>query len=227
MSVTKSILIKTLVAAAAYSSMAGAFAQNTTDRAGHWDGSFQVLYGLSHTVNSDNGSSADIDDSYGWGLGFGYNFNDHWAIEFNGSYRQADYRARVTPAAGNSNLPQSISGTLESGTLAVNATYNFLSSALTPFVTAGIGATYIDTNIPNGLATPVCWWDPWWGYYCAPVYPTKSDTYFSYNAGAGVRWDSKGPLFLRGLVSEQWLDVGGGVGTPSSTVFRFDIGVRF
>src|SRR4026207_1803413 len=96
----KSILIKTLVAVAAFSSMAGAFAQKPPDRAGHWDGSFQVLYGLSHTVNSDNGSSADIDDSYGWGLGFGYNFDDHWAIEFNASYPQAHDRAEGPPAAG-------------------------------------------------------------------------------------------------------------------------------
>jgi len=221
------ILIETCVAIATLYWAGGAFAENSTDRAGHWEGSFQVLYGDSKTVDSDNGSSAEVDNSFGWGLGFGYNFDDHWAIEFNGSWREADYKATITPQAGNPNGPQSISGTLETGTLAVNATYNFLPRALTPFVTGGVGGTYVDTNIPNGLATPVCWWDPWWGYYCAPVYPTKSDTYFSYNAGIGVRWDAKGKLFLRGLISQQWVDVGGGVGTPSFTQFRFDIGARF
>jgi opacity protein-like surface antigen len=224
MTLLKSALIQTLLALAALSWMPGAFAQQ---RAGHWEGSFQVLYGDSKTVGSDNGSSADIDNGYGWGLGFGYNFDNHWAIEFGGSWREADYKATITPQAGNPNLPQSIAGTLEVGTLAVNATYNFMASAFTPFVTGGVGGTYVDTNIPNGLATPVCWWDPWWGYYCAPVYPTKSDTYFSYNAGVGVRWDSPNNFFLRGQVSEQWLDVGGSVGTPAFTQFRIDVGTRF
>jgi opacity protein-like surface antigen len=224
MTLLKSALIRTLLALAALSWMPGASAQQ---RAGHWEGSFQVLYSDSKSLHSDNGSSADVDNSFGWGLGFGYNFDNHWEIEFNGTYRQADYKATITPQAGNPNVPQSIAGTLEIGTLAVNATYNFMASALTPFVTGGVGGTYVDTNIPNGLATPVCWWDPWWGYYCAPVYPTRSETYFSYNAGVGVRWDSPNNFFVRGQVSEQWIDVGGGVGTPAFTQFRIDIGTRF
>src|SRR5258706_6994655 len=140
------ILIETCVAIAPLYWAGGAFAENSTDRAGHWEGSFQVLYGDSKTVDSDNGSSAEVDNSFGWGLGFGYNFDDHWAIEFNGSWREADYKATITPQAGNPNGPQSISGTLETGTLAVNATYNFLPRALTPFVTGGVGGTYVDTT---------------------------------------------------------------------------------
>ena len=226
MTALKSILIHSSVALALLASIGGASAQSTL-RSGHWDGSFQILYGQSKTINSDNGSSAEIDNGYGWGFGFGYNFNDHFALDFSGSWRETDYKANVTPQPGNPNLPQTINGTLESATFAVNGTFNLLSSNLTPFITGGIGSTWVDTNIPNGLATPVCWWDPWWGYYCAPVYPTRSDTYFSYNAGVGVRFDAPGGFFMRGLVSEQWLDVGGGVGTPTFTQFRVDIGTRF
>ena len=221
------ILGRTLFVTAAFSWTLAASAQNVTDRAGHWDASFQVLYADSKTLNSESGSSANIDSGYGWGFGFGYNFNDHWGLEFNGSWREADYKATVAPQAGNPNGPQSLSGTLDVGTMAINATYNLLAGALTPFVTGGMGATYVNTDIPAGLPVNVCWWDPWWGYYCGPVVPTKSDTYFSYNAGVGVRWDAKKSLFLRGQISEQWVDVGGGVGTPSFTQVRFDIGTRF
>jgi hypothetical protein len=42
-----------------------------------------------------------------------------------------------------------------------------------------------------------------------------------------VRWDSPGSLFLRGLVSRQWLDVGGSTGSPAFTQIRVDIGARF
>jgi len=223
----KRVFVQALLAAAGCSWLAGASAQNQTQRAGHWEASFNVLYADSETVNSDNSASADIDNGYGWGFGFGYNFNDHLGLEFNAMWRQADYRATTTPAAGNGNGPQSFSGTLDVGTMGVNGTYNLLAKALTPFVTGGIGATYVNSDIPDGLPVNVCWYDPWWGYYCGPVVPTKSETYFSYNVGAGVRWDSPGSLFLRGQVTRQWLDVGGGVGTPAFTQFRFDIGTRF
>ncbi|HEX4987046.1 MAG TPA: outer membrane beta-barrel protein [Burkholderiales bacterium] len=196
-------------------------------RAGKWDFFFEALYADSKTVHSQEGSSADIDSDFGWGLGVGYNFNDHWGLEFGANWFQSGYDAHIAPAAGNGNKGQSISGTLEVSNFGLNGIYYFLPRSFTPFVTAGIGGTYVDTNIPNGPAVPVCWWDPWWGYYCAPAYPTRSDTYFSYNAGAGVRWDSSRSLFLRALVSEQWVDVGGGAGTPNFLQVRFDIGTRF
>lgn len=227
MTTLKRVLIQTVIAAAAFSWMAGASAQNQTLRAEHWDASFQVIYGESETVHSDNSASADIDSGTGWGFGFGYNVDDHWAVDFNATWREADYKATTTPQAGNGNGPQTFSGTLDTGTVAINGTYNFLARNLTPFVTGGIGATYVNTDIPDGLPVNVCWWDPWWGYYCGPVVPTKSDTYFSYNAGVGVRWDSSQSLFMRGIVSQQWIDAGGAAGTPRFTQYRFEIGARF
>jgi len=201
-----------------------AFAQGS-DRTGKWDIFFETLWVDSQTVDSDNGSKAEIDGDLGWGFGFGYNFNEHWGLDFTFNWLEADYNATVTRDGGGAS--QNISGTMESSTFGMNAIYYFMPKAFTPYVTGGIGGTWIDTNIPDGLAVPVCWWDPWWGYYCAPTYPTKSDTYFSYNVGAGVRWDSPGSLFLRGQVIQQWIDVGGGVGTHDSLQFRFDIGTRF
>ncbi|HVY05653.1 MAG TPA: outer membrane beta-barrel protein [Burkholderiales bacterium] len=204
-----------------------ALAQSSSARAGHWDASLHVLYEDSKSLGSDNGSSAEVDSSAGWGFGVGYNFDNHWYVDMNFSARNADYTATTTPQPGNPNRPQNFSGTLSTDSFAVNGTYHFFDGALTPFVTAGLGATYVNTDIPSGLPVNVCWYDPWWGYYCGPVVPTKSDTYFSYNAGVGVRWDAPQSLFVRGLVSQQWIDVGGGVGQPSFTQFRIDIGARF
>ncbi len=227
MNSTNRFVVQGALALAGFFCISITYAQNATERAEHWEASFHVTETESETVNGDNSATADIDSGIGFGFGFGYNFNDHLGLEFNTSWREADYTATTTPAAGNGNGPQSFSGTLEVGTFAVNGVYNFLAKALTPFVTGGVGATYVNTDIPDGLPANVCWYDPWWGYYCGTVVPTKSETYFSYNVGAGVRWDSKGSLFLRGLVSKQWLDVGGGAGTPAFTQFRVDIGARF
>jgi opacity protein-like surface antigen len=223
----KRVLTQVSVAAAAFSWVIGASAQHLTDRAGKWDFSLPVQYTDSTTLSGDMGSSADIDSAIGWGFGFGYNFNDHWALGMNFIWNEADYSATTTPDAGNISAPLRFSGTLQTMTTSVNATYNFLARALTPFVTAGIGRTWVDTNIPDGPPGTVCWWDPWWGYYCGSTVPTKSEDYWSYNVGAGIRWDAKGPYFLRGMLSRQWVDVGGGIGKPDFTQARIELGLRF
>jgi hypothetical protein len=105
-------------------------------------------------------------------------------------------------------------------------TYNFLQGNFTPFVTGGLGWTYIDTNIPSGLPQNVCWYYPWYGQSCASYVPTQTSTKFSYNAGAGVRLEL-GKGFVRALVNEQWADVGGSYGSTSWTQYRIDFGTKF
>ncbi len=73
----------------------------------------------------------------------------------------------------------------------------------------------------------MCWWDPWWGYYCGTTVPTKTETDLSYMAGVGLRWVSPSTFFLRGLVARQWIDVGGGIGSPAVTAYRIDLGFKF
>jgi opacity protein-like surface antigen len=196
-------------------------------REGRWEFTLQPQYTDAKDLTSANGSTAHIDGAFGFGMGVAYNFNDHFSLGGDVAWSHADYQATIAPAAGNSGSAFSLSGTLETSTLRLSGTWNILASALTPFVTGGIGATYIDTNVPNGAPSTVCWWDPWWGYYCGTTVPTKSETDLSYMAGAGVRWDAQRTFFLRGFVARQWLDVGGGLGTPSFTQYRIDIGFKF
>jgi opacity protein-like surface antigen len=216
--------VAALALLAAYA--AGSSAQSSP-RAGKWEFTLQGQYADSVDIDGANESEADVEGAYGFGIGFAYNFNDHFSLGGDFVWSQADYEATVTPAPGNPGSPYGISGELETSTLRLNGTWNILATPLTPFVTGGVGATYVDTNIPDGPADTVCWYDPWWGYYCGTSVPTKDDTYLSYMAGAGLRWDSPGSFFLRGLVARQWIDVGGGAGTPSVTQYRVDIGWRF
>ena len=198
-----------------------------SDRAGKWEGTMQLRYANSTDIHGSTGSQATIDSDYGFGLGFAYNFNDHLSLGADFAWSQPDYKATVTPAAGNGSSAYTVKGTMETASTHAVVTWTFLSQALTPFVSGGVGGTWVNTNIPAGPPVNACWWDPWWGYYCAPVYPTRSDTYFSYNAAVGMRWDSTEKWFVRGLVGEQWLDVGGTVGTVSTTLYRMDLGYRF
>lgn len=223
----KHLLIRMSVLVLATASCWSANAQEVSDRAGKVDMSLQFNDFGSKELNGERNSNATIDTDLGLGFNFAYNMDNHWAFGIEFSWRSADYSTRVTPDIGNPSPAFDRSGTIDIGTTALTATYNFSPSRFTPFLVGNLGRTWIDTNIPNGPPTTVCWWDPWWGQYCGPTVPTKSDSYWSYGAGLGLRWDSHGPFFLRGLVSEQWIDVGGSIGTPSFTQYRIDLGVRF
>jgi len=56
--------------------------------------------------------------------------------------------------------------------------------------------------------------------------PTHDTTKFSYNAGAGLRYDV-GRGFFRALVNAQWVDFGGNYGSSNVTQFRIDFGTKF
>jgi len=201
----------------------GVAGQTRGPRAGQWEFTLQPQYVDSKSVTGDNGSRADIAGDWGFGFGFAYNFSNHLALGGELTWNEADYRARIVPAAGNPGSSFDLNGTMETSTLRMNVTWNILATSFTPLVTGGIGATYVDTNIPNGPTQ--CWTDPWYGTYCGT--PTRSNTYFSYNAGAGLRWDVNRSFFLRGVYTRQWVDVGGGAGSPAFDQFHFDFGFKY
>ncbi|HKQ23588.1 MAG TPA: outer membrane beta-barrel protein [Burkholderiales bacterium] len=204
----------------------GSYAQST--RAGKWEFTLQPQYTDSSSFSGSNGSTAEIDSDYGFGFGVAYNLSDHFSLGGELTWSQADYTANVIGDAGSGNNGSfSLRGELFTNTLRFNGTWNILAGAFTPFLSGGIGATYVDTDVPDGPPQSFCWWDPWWGYYCGTSVPTKNETYFSYMAGAGLRWDSPQSFFLRGMVSQQFLDVGGAVGTLDMTQYRIDLGWKF
>jgi len=174
----------------------------------------------------EGGSSARTDTGLGLSLGFARNFNAHVTAGIELVWSEQDYRATVQPGVGNSNLAGQINGTLESSTIRFFGTYNLLASNFTPFVTGGLGWTYLDTNIPAGLPENVCWAYPWYGVYCASYVPTQNTTKFSYNAGAGLRLDAGRGVF-RLLVNSQWMDFGGSYGSSNVIQYRLDFGTKF
>ncbi len=121
-----------------------------TDRAGKWETTLQIRYSNSEDIQGSTGSRATIDSDSGFGLGFAYNFNDHLSLGADFAWSQPDYQATVTPAAGNVGPAYTVSGTLETFSTHAVVTWNLLARALTPFVSAGVGGTWVDTNIPDG-----------------------------------------------------------------------------
>ena len=203
-------------------------AQAQASRAGKWEFTLQPQYTQGTDVGGAGGSTAHIDSDYGFGLGVAYNLNERFSLGGELTWSQADYTANVLGSPPLPGLPNTIRSEMYTSTLRLNGTWHILPGPLTPFLTGGVGYTYVDTNVPEGPPTSSCWVDPWTGFvYCGTFYPTRTDSYFSYMAGLGVRWDSPNNYFLRGIVLEQFLDVGGPVGTLETTQYRIDIGFMF
>ena len=174
-----------------------------TSRAGSWEFILPIVYSPSTSFNGQGGSSAELNSDLGMGLGFGYNLNNHLQLSGMLNWNYRSYNANIVQDNGTI---RKATGTLDSSTLALNGTYYFMSSGFTPFISGGIGSTFIDTNIPNGAPSSGCYYDPWYGYICNTYTPTKSQTAISYTAGVGVRFELNRAISLQGSYNKMWLD---------------------
>jgi opacity protein-like surface antigen len=204
---------------------AAAAAQSVPSRGGKWEFTLQPQYTHAQSFDTGHGSGGQVDSSLGFGFGVGYNLNSNLSLGGEFTWATASYVATIAAADGSGST--TAQGTLQSNTLRLNATWNFLPGDFTPLVQAGIGSTYIDTNIPTAPPQNVCWWDPWWGYYCGAYYPTRSAYYVSYMVGVGARWELDRSIFLRAMANRQWLEVGGSLGSPWTDQYRLDLGFKF
>lgn len=218
------MILRALFLLAALAAAALAHAQTT--RGGKGEFYVSPVFTNSKSYNFDGGSTARSDTGYGLTLGYAYNFDQHKALGVEVAWGSADYRATVQPGVGNVNSATDIRGTLDTWTVRFLGNWYLTKGDIAPYITGGLGWTYIDTNIPTGLPQNVCWYYPWYGSYCAAYVPTATSTKFSYNVGAGIRAEL-GKGFIRAGVNEQWMDFGGSYGSSAFTQYRIDFGVKF
>lgn len=195
------------------------------ERVGRWEFNLGTFYQLGTDIDVKDGSAISTDDDFGLNIGAGYNFTDMMATSFGIQWAGVDYKADVTDENGD---PARISGTYDSMTLYGNFVLNFGDGPWVPYIGAGIGWTWIDTNVPNGPPIVGCWWDPWYGYVCWGSYPTKTKSSFSYQAFVGLRYEFPGhSTFMRFAYTSQWMDFSNTDGTPRFDLFSFDFGWMF
>lgn len=185
-------------------------------------GAFNVLlftYNPSTNWAGQGGSSMDLDDAWGAGFGFGYNFSDHFQLNGIVSWSDRDYTATIVNTDGSTSH---YNNRLDSTTLSLNGVFSFLKGDITPFVSGGVGITNLDTNIPAGVATTECWRDPWYGYVCRTDVPTRGETFLSYTAGIGITFDINAWISLQPGYSKMWIDVRRAPDMPDFEVWRLD-----
>jgi opacity protein-like surface antigen len=195
-------------------------------RAGTNEFYLSPLFTDSKNFSFEGGTSAHTDNGYGFGFGFARNFNANFAAGVEFGWSDIYYRTTLQPQPGNPSGPINSSGNISTGTIRFNGTWNILSGNFTPLLTAGAGWTHIYTDVPSGPPQNSCWYYPWWGPVCTTYVPTQNTTKFSWNVGAGVRWDI-GAYFVRGIAGQQSADIGGAQGDVHFTTWRLDFGLRF
>jgi opacity protein-like surface antigen len=132
-----------------------------------------------------------MDDTGLGGFGMAYHFNDFFSIHGDFMFGPATFHA---DAPGGTPIPLGQDGFLQTGR--VNFDYNIINRRLTPFITAGIGYQYlqVDQNTPYNR---YYYYDYYDNYY--------SESDFTWNVGAGIRWNITDNLFIKLTGGAQWL----------------------
>ncbi len=204
--------------------LAGATTAGAQHRAYHWEFTLGALSQLGADLDFEGGSTVATDDDLGFNLAGTYNITDQLATSFGFQWTGISYDAAVV--RDDASLSR-IRGSYDTWAMSVNALYHFSDGALAPYVGAGIGWTWIDTNIPTGLPSTGCWWDPWFGWICVRSYPTKTSDAFSYQAILGLRYELSFSTFLRFSYTSQWQDLRRAEDTPRFDVIGLEFGWMF
>jgi opacity protein-like surface antigen len=209
-------------------SLAAVAAAQTYERAGTWEAGFVVIDTGDDFLSGQQGTSLDLQSELGWGFWGGYNFNNHLGVSFDWSHVSPDYT--LTYRRDNGGIPgqlETIRHTADIDNLHIKGTFNFLEGAFTPFVEAGFGWTWADSNVASGLPQTGCWWDPWWGYVCTSYYDTYDSTNTSYTYSAGLRWDISPDFTLRADYGILNVDMSAASGSAEFEALRIAFGWRF
>lgn len=207
------------------------WSQQGDPRSGRWEGYVGASILMSDTVDFDGGSSLETDDDLGFGFGFAYNVNPY--LQFGGevNWNLVSYDGRLASADDPASDPRRVSGEFDVGSLAGQVTLHMLPGPITPYVSGLLGWTWVDTDIATGPPQTGCWWDPWYGYRCGYYYDTKTEEFFSYGLGVGLRWDFGNTRsyewFGRIGYTRRWGDLDNGIGSTTFDSLRVDVGTRF
>jgi opacity protein-like surface antigen len=190
------------------------------------------VYGLGQYLHSDtinwNGPTGNVplkmDDTGLGGFGFAFHFSDYFSVHSDFMFGEATFNGNL-PLQGGGTFYRSQDAFIQTGRF--NIDYNIINRRITPFLTAGLGYQYLETELHNAPPVGYCWWDPFYGYVCYYDHPVAWRTDFTWNAGGGVRWDITDHLFIKVTGGATWLEYSGSHGITTQLEGIFAIGWTF
>ena len=200
-------------------------------RAQTWDFGIAAIYQGTDVADGQGGSSLKVDNAWGLGFNIGYNFNAHLNISADFDFLRPDYKATVltepNPPDGSAPVQTTIDHRLSQFNGRLKGTFYFTEGPLVPYVEAGFGWTYIDSNVADSPPQGFCWWHPWWGYICDTWVSTFSTTETTYGGALGIRYELAGNSFIKASYNLWKLDTGGDRADPQLESVRLEYGWRF
>ena len=199
-------------------------------RAEKWEFFLAPQVTNSKSLQGESGTDAIINKASALGFGFGYNVNHHVELTMLFTLSSSNYTStRIIdndPEGIIPNGPRTFTSSIYTSSINFGFTYNLLSTPFTPYISANIGSTYIDSGVPTGEITTGCWYDYWYGYVCYPYAQTYTSTEINYGAGVGLRYDFNRKLYMKGGVSQNYLELNS-TNTPVFTTYQFIFGFMF
>lgn len=196
------------------------------NRAGTWEWGVIGLYQDSASSGATGGAGVDMDNAWGLGFNFGYHLNERFMIGADLEWLQPDYSARIV----NQDNPDdvvNIDHHFSQFNGRIKGTFHFMDGPLTPYVEAGFGWSYFDSNVINGPPVTGCWWHPWLGPICENFYNTFNSTDFTYGGALGLRYRMKGGMLLKLSVNRYLLDTGANRADPELSAARVEVAWGF
>ena len=196
------------------------------NRAGTWEWSVAGTFQQSKAVGSEGASTLDIDSGTGIGFSVGYNFSNKLTLGFDLDYLRPDYSAVLIEDA----IPPTqtvVDHEFTQFNTRIKGTFNLIDAPFTPFIEAGIGWTFFDSNVADGPPITGCWWHPYWGYICNNYWSTFTETMFSYGLGVGLRYEFRGGTFLKASYNTWEMDGVGSTDDPTLSAARVEFGWVF
>lgn len=140
-----------------------------------------------------------LDDTGLGGFGVAYHINDYLAVHGDFLIGPATFRAEEP---GGSSYSLGDDGYIQTGRF--NLDYNILNRRFTPFVTAGIGYQYL--QVDQGRYYDYGYYSHGYYYYYGDYYDRYYyETHFTWNVGAGLRWNVTDNFFIKLTGGAQWL----------------------
>jgi len=195
-----------------------ALAQQT--RAEKWEPALRLTWTDSGSVDGSQDSAIEFDSAVGLGFGISYNLNESIALGFDLNWTRPDYTATLD---SDEDGPYEVDHELTMFSGQFKGTWNLLKGPFTPYLEAGIGWNYTDSNVAKGPPSiGGCWWDPWYGRVCSRYQNSYSETKFAYSYGAGLRYEMGNGMFIKGGYTRMEID--SNVFDPSLDSARLELG---
>jgi opacity protein-like surface antigen len=209
-----------------------AFAREAPSRQGGWEFSIGPTVLLADTLRFSDGAMLETDDDLGFVFTLGYHVSPRFLLSAEMSWNNVGYEASLPSVDDPPGEPARGFGEFDLSTLSGAATWHLLSGRFTPFLSAGLGWTWVDTGITIGPPQLACWWHPWYGHICRPFQATRTEESASYGPGGGFRWEfgtahADYDWFARLRFDRRWADLNRTDGTPSFDSIRLEFGAKF